>query len=301
MPSSHRLFTSGLPGLAVCAIALAISSQVASATVLTALQLNVYRDGAPTNWLAGNNLLLADGFNNGDAYTGPAFPNGQASTYTLQGLAAGADAALAVREQGGALLLDPLHGAVSANALGGLGHSLRLQLQTNITDANSGLPRSRSFAAALVMPLTAMPDPIMSFGLRFSDGFSNNNDVIELSVANQAAGAMIIFRKQDFDTPGITQLGSTPLAAPLGAASLMLSLSHPVADSDTVFGRYCYLNAAGTLIGDMTTFATSTAVFNGELHTRVQLRATAPVPEPATWALFAAGLGLFGALRRIRV
>jgi len=282
-------------------MALVVGSPVASATVLTALQLNVYRDGDPTTWLAGNNLLLADGFDNGDAYTGPAFPNGQASTYTLQGLAAGADAALAVREQGGALLLDPLYGAVSANALGGMGHSLRLQLQTNVTDANSGLPRSRSFAAALVMPLTAMPDPLKSFGLRFSDGFSNNNDVIELFVANQVAGQMIVFRKQEFVMPGITQLGSTPLAAPFGATSLVLSLSHPVADTDTVFGRYGYLNAAGTLIGGMTTFATSTTVFNGELHTRVQLRATAPVPEPAAWALFAVGLGLFAALRRVRV
>ena len=120
-----------------------------AAEPLTAFQLNVYRDGAPVNWLAGENRLLGDGFDNGNPLVGPNFPNGQASTYTLLGLAAGADAALALREQGGALLLDPTYGAVVANALGQTGRSLRLRLSTNVLDPNGGLPRSRSFAAAL--------------------------------------------------------------------------------------------------------------------------------------------------------
>ena len=33
----------------------------ASASVLTALQFNVYRDGASADWLLGNNRLLGDG------------------------------------------------------------------------------------------------------------------------------------------------------------------------------------------------------------------------------------------------
>ena len=60
-----------------------------AAEPLTAFQLNVYRDGAPVNWLAGENRLLGDGFDNGNPLVGPNFPNGQASTYTLLGLGCG--------------------------------------------------------------------------------------------------------------------------------------------------------------------------------------------------------------------
>jgi len=48
------------------------------------------------------------------------------------------------------------------------------------------------------------------------------------------------------------------------------------------------------------TFANTATAFNGEVYTRVELRATglsAPVPEPAGWGLLAAGLGLLGWLR----
>lgn len=47
-------------------------------------------------------------------------------------------------------------------------------------------------------------------------------------------------------------------------------------------------------MGDLTTFANSATAFRGESFTRVELCATTtvPVPEPGTWAMFAAGLGL---------
>ena len=263
-----------------------------AAEPLTAFHLNVYRDGAPVNWLAGENRLLGDGFDNGNPLVGPNFPNGQASTYTLLGLAAGADAALALREQGGALLLDPAYGAVSANALGQTGRSIRLRLQTNVIDSGAGLPRSRSFAAALNLSLAALPALGETFGLRFGDLFSNGSDVIELSVVGGASGARIQFRKQDFVTGTITPLGSAALAAPAGAVGLLLALSHSVANTDTIYGSYGFAAASGTRIGDLVTFANATTAFQGELHTRIELRATAPlpVPEPAAWALMAGGL-----------
>jgi len=151
-PLQRRLARGRVPAMLAAALACA-AAVPASATVMTALHLNVYRDGSSADWLLGNSRLLADGFDNGNPYAGPNY-SGSADTaaYTLQGLAPGANAALAAREQGGALLLDPGYGASSANALGQTGYSLRLRLQTNIVDADHGLPQSRSFAATPASP-----------------------------------------------------------------------------------------------------------------------------------------------------
>ena len=67
------------------------------------------------------------------------------------------------------------------------------------------------------------------------------------------------------------------------------------------YGRgYGYAAPGGVRIGDLTTFANATTAFQGELHTRIELRATAPlpVPEPAAWALMAGGLA--GLVLRLR-
>ena len=282
----------------LAATALLAVGSLATAAPLTAFQLNVYRDGAPVNWLVGENRLLGDAFDNDEPLIGPNFPNGQASTYTLLGLAAGADVALALQEQGGALLLDPTYGGVSANALGQTGRSLRLRLGTNVLDPNGGLPRSRSFAAALNLSLAALPAHGSSYGMRFADGFSNSSDFIEISVVGFGGGNIINFRKQNFVTGSITPLGSAALLAPDGAAGVLLTLSHSVANTDTIYGSYGYAAPGGVRMGDLTTFATPTTAFQGELHTRIELRATAPVPEPAAWALMAGGLA--GLVLRLR-
>lgn len=301
-PSRHPALKALARFTLACAAAF-VAAAPASATVLTANQLNVYRDGTSEDWLQGNFRFLADSFTEGGPYVGPVFTgSGLASSYTLQGLAPGADAALALREQDGQLLLNPNYGALSPNAQGGVGRSLRLRLLTNIdpSQPNAGLPSSRSFAAALRLSLTAMPDTGQAFGVRMSDGFSNNNDVIELFVAGGASGDTIVFRKQDFALGQISLLGTAPLAAPAGADALVLVLSHPTANTDQIYGVYGYADTSGALMGDLTTFANSATAFDGESFTRVELRATttAPVPEPGTWAMFAGGLGLL--LTRLR-
>lgn len=301
-PSRHPALKALARFTLACAAAF-VAAAPASATVLTANQLNVYRDGTSEDWLQGNFRFLADSFTEGGPYVGPVFTgSGLASSYTLQGLAPGADAALALREQDGQLLLNPNYGALSPNAQGGVGRSLRLRLLTNIdpSQPNAGLPSSRSFAAALRLSLTAMPDTGQAFGVRMSDGFSNNNDVIELFVAGGASGDTIVFRRQDFALGQISLLGTAPLAAPAGADALVLVLSHPTANTDQIYGVYGYADTSGALMGDLTTFANSATAFDGESFTRVELRATttAPVPEPGTWAMFAGGLGLL--LTRLR-
>lgn len=295
-PTQHTRRARALRRLAAATIAAA--ALPASAAVMNAWQLNVYRDGSSADWLLGNQRLLGDGFDNGNPLLGPAFSStGQAATYALYGLADPAQAALAAYESGSALRLNPHYGTASPNAAGQAGRSLRLQLLTNITDPAAGLSQSRSFSASLRLALSDLPGVGQSFGLRLTDGFSDASDVIDLYVSGGAAGPVLTFRKQDFLHGSITPLGSALLSAPAGAGALVLSLTHGTAGTNTISGSYAYADGSGALITGFTGFGNVATAFNGEAHTRIELRAaelTSVVPEPGRWALFAAGLAGLG-------
>jgi len=287
--------------VALAFVALAGLSGGAQADVMRATELQLFRDGTVANWLNGENLYLRDDFSNGNAFQGPNFPSGNPSNYSLIDLAAGADPNLAAREEGGTLLLDSSYANPTPGATGIVGKSLKLRLATNVTDPGSGLDQSRSFAVALSLSLASLPEPGSTWGLRLTDNFSNQNDVIELSVFTSANGSSsgIIFRKQDFLNQSSTVYGSTNLSLPAGAQGIVLALTHNEAGSDRIFGKYGYLDDQGDLIGALQTFDTSGTAFHGETHTRVELRAVQAVPEPSSWALWLGGAGLLLARRRL--
>lgn len=278
--------------------AVAAMALPASATVMNAWQLNVYRDGSSADWLLGNSRLLGDGFDNGNPLLGPGFSsNGLAAGYVLLGLANPAQAGLAAYETGSSLRLDPQYGALSPNAAGQTGRSLRLHLLTDVDGSGTSLAQSRSFSATLRLGLGDLPAIGQSFGLRLTDGFSDASDVIDLYVSGTTSGPLLTFRKQDFLHGSITPLGTALLSAPVGAGALVLSLTHGTAGSNTISGSYAYANGSGTLITAFTGFGNVATAFNGESSTRIELRATelvSTVPEPGAWAMFAAGLAGLG-------
>lgn len=296
MPTPKTRTARTLRRLALAAVAaLALP---ASAAVMSAWQLNVYRDGSSADWLLGNSRLLGDGFDNGNPLLGPAFSsNGLAASYALLGLANPAQAGLAAYEAGSALRLDPHYGAMAPGATGQVGRSLRLQLLTDTDGTGTSLSQSRSFSVSLRLGLGDLPGVGQAFGLRLTDGFSDASDVLDLYLAGTATGPMLFFRKQDFLNDSITPLGSVALSAPAGAGALVLSLTHGTAGSNTIAASYAYANGSGALITGFTGFGGTATAFNGETSTRIELRAAelvSTVPEPGAWALFAAGLAGLG-------
>lgn len=293
----RHLLSRAVQAAALATGLLAGSAATAAVPVMTVTQLNVYRDGSSADWLLGNSRWLADGFDNGNALVGPTYTGtANAALYQLRGADAGVDPALLAWESGSALHLDGTHAALATNALGQPGRSARLILGTSTPEWAQGFVQSRSFAATIRLSLDHLPAVGQSFGLRFTDGFSNSNDYVELSVFGAASGAMVQLRKQDFALGTITPITTVALTPVAGAAQLVLSLAHGTPGSSQIAGSYSFADADGALLNGFTGLGSALA-FDGETYTRLELRATAAVPEPAS-ALLLAGGGLLLAARR---
>jgi hypothetical protein len=273
---------------ATLAVIGALALPTSASAVMLVDSVTLFRDGTLANWLNDQNKLLDDDFTNGDPLHGPLY-NGsttEISTYQLSGGTAHPEL---LTESGGLLRIDPALADTSANAQGGVGPSARLRLLTNTTDPNRGLPLSRSFAAAVTLSLSSVPSASLgqAYGMRLADNFSNGDDVLELSLLS---GNRIQFRRQDFVAGAITNYGTETFSAPATAAGLVLALLHTTPGNATIQAAYGFVDGTGELIGgDLTFFSTTAEAFHGEVHTRLELRATQPVPEPSSFAMLAAG------------
>lgn len=123
------------------------------------------------------------------------------------------------------------------------------------------------------------------------------NDIIDLQVRNLSGTPVIQFRNTD-------QIGNTQvqfeLPLELGHAQIILALDHPNANTDTIFGRYLYVD--GGVDGAIHSFVPTFDIFDGETFTRASFGAShqfpTVIPEPGTLALL--GFGLIGLLASSR-
>ena len=214
-------------------------------------------------------------------------------------------------ESGGKLTIDSATGPITTNAAGGLARTTRATFSTNIVDSDlsTGLKSNHTFSVTAVFSLVPSTIGGDNYGIRLGDrdAFGNvnggptfGNDFVELRVSHSAATGerSVTFRRQDFQADTIGTLASFPIApATFGANDqIALVLSKDDAASDLITASFAFLS--GGVAGSFTTFGVKSPIFHGENWTRAEFVASqaisAPIPEPQTYALMLAGMGLIG-------
>ena len=225
----------------------------------------------------------------------PNFPAGNPASYFVGGT-------LGPENLGGndKLILDQSGAVFNMGLLGNTPNVFqRATLNTNIDSANTtnGLKRNFAFTVIGAFDLIA-PALGESYGVRLNDqvGSGLGNDIVDLRVRNVSGTPVIQFRNTD-------QIGNTQVAfeLPLDLAheQILLALDHPNPNTDTIFGRYLYID--GGVDGPLNSFGPTFDIFDGELFTRASFGANAlvsAIPEPGTLALL--GFGLIGLLAQSR-
>lgn len=281
------------PHRGALAAALALLAGTAAAdTAVVFNSLTVYRGG-----FSGANIWLHDSFGDGAPLVGPSFAGGSAAGYTLS---AASPAAAIDSSATGQLSLLPALGLAAADADGS--HP-RLQVEqrlvTDTSDAARGLSNAVSFGVALKLPADALPPAGTVAGLRLSDaGFSNGDDVLDLTVRAAAGGWRVQLQRQDFVAGTTTLLDAATLTVPGNANGLVLGFVHASAGSDTVLASWGFIDASDQVIGLLPSFSAPTTVFHGEALTTVSMLAAQPVPEPSAALLLAGGLAALAWRRR---
>lgn len=180
-------------------------------------------------------------------------------------------------------------------------------LKTNVDPTSAlGLKQdSASFSVGGIFNLINPGNSIGSYGVRFTDaGVSDGNDIVSLSVRGNVDGSGVVLFSSFDNTTGISTLISSQI---LDAGHDQIGLGLAYMDPDglgtdpkAVYAAFFYLDS--DLPTPFTYMAGSAGLFNGENFTRPAFFAAAvdPVPEPETYAMMLAGLGLVGWTARRR-
>jgi len=279
----------------LAALCLASATHAAYATVITAIDtFDIVRNGA---------AFFSDSFTDGAAPpSAPNFSGGAAASYFVNGTFPNG------AETGGKLQMNSTLGDVFFNAPGVERRSQSATLVTNIDPANTaaGLKRNHTFSVSAIFDLSAasLSAPLDNFGVVVLDRAVGlgilGDEQLQMDVSRRPNGEVFVrFLRQDFTADTITVLAQQLIDFALGD-QILLSISHPNADTDDLIGGFQYFSG-GLPVGTLTNLGTGT-MFRGENWVRGTFFAAQEVvvglPAPGTFGLVcAATVGLLLAWR----
>jgi hypothetical protein len=149
------------------------------------------------------------------------------------------------------------------------------------------------------VPLT--PGLGASYQIRLTDrgigsAAGQGNDLIQLQLAGTNGGPQLQLLQQNFLAGTIDLLWTKDVVIPAAADQLRMGFAHLTAGSGVINAYYSFFDGASSLDGEA--IAVTGTIFSDELLTRFEVRATVPVPEPASLAMWA--VGLLGTLAAVR-
>lgn len=270
-------------------------SATASDLVVNIDEFSVTRNGT---------LLFTDGFANGaPPPSAPDFIGGTApATYGVVGSFPPGS------ESGGKLILNTANGALTGNAVTEPRRLVAAVLQTSTDSTNfiQGFKSDDTLAFTGIFDLTTPAGPLYAgYGLQVGDfqlGAVQQLAQLAVQYAPNAGTVRVSYLHQDFVADTITSLGNAAFAPPAGADQIQLTIERPTTTGG-FFGSFAYLS--GGVLGASTTFGNAATLFQGEEFVRGRFFASVglpvtPIPEPETYAMMLAGLGLLGFIARRR-
>jgi hypothetical protein len=256
--------------------------------------------------LPNNGALFLDPFEDGfEPPSAPDFLTGGGASYgvfpTPPGFPSGA-------EDGGRLALDSSIGALVVTGAGDTRRLFRGTLNTNTDSTNTvlGLKRNHSFLAAGRFDLTSLPAaPSDAFGIELHDALPGGmiSELSQVFVRRTAdpgdPNLYITFVEQSPAGGGLAVRGNILFEPPAGATQITLFLRHATPDTDQITAEYRFWDVNGALSNPIALPGTAT-MFDGEMFVRAAF-VVVEVPEPGTYVMLLAGLGILGWVARRRM
>lgn len=268
---------------AAAGTALALMSATSSFAFDARLDLfTVTKNGSP---------LLSDGFSDGAP---PPSGASEIETYRfIQGT---------LSESGGRVTIGAATGGVAANADGTLTKTAGATFASDIgANGTLGLRSNNTFLVSGVFDILTTPAIGDGYGIRLTDRGADGaqgGDVLELGILRRENGSVgIVYRRQDFLSGLITNYSVQSVA---GGDQIEFMLGKPNADPNSGIQasfRYVVGGTPGTPTLLRTTELNGVdpiRLFGGETYTRAEFFAVTAVPEPETYAMLIAGIGLIG-------